>query len=162
MGVQDQNLQVIITRGLPASGKTTWVKEFMKTSEMKWKRYNRDEMRQMTDLGEYSSENETLLRDFEIGFTIRALIHGFNVIIDGTNLNMEHTAFFLESIETSHAGGIIPNVAVLFKDFFSVPVSECLKRDKAREKSVGHDVIMKFAHILAGLQKGFDEYEQKQ
>jgi tRNA uridine 5-carbamoylmethylation protein Kti12 len=55
--------KIILTRGLPASGKSTWSKEQVAKSNGKVKRVNKDDLRDMIDAGIWSKINEQLILD---------------------------------------------------------------------------------------------------
>jgi len=126
-------LKVILTRGIPGCGKTTWAKEEMTTHPGAYKRVNKDDLRAMLDDGRWSRENEKFvlaLRDYII---LEALKAGKSVIVDDTNLHVKHLA---------HIGQLVKDRAeVQLKDFTEVSVDECIKRDLKRPNSVGSKVI---------------------
>lgn len=122
--------KIIILKGLPASGKSTWAKETIKKHPNQYKRINKDDLRAMIDAGIWSKDNERqilLARNLLIGIF---LAEGKDVIVDDTNLHPKHvkeiTEFFDVDVEVK---------------FFDVELDECIKRDKARENSVGEKVI---------------------
>jgi len=53
--------KVILTKGLPASGKTTWAKKVLKDNPGAYKRINKDELRLMLDGGKWSHDNEKFI-----------------------------------------------------------------------------------------------------
>ena len=55
--------KIILTRGLPASGKSTWSKEQVAKSNGKIKRVNKDDLREMVDAGIWSKDNEQNIID---------------------------------------------------------------------------------------------------
>ena len=55
--------KIILTRGLPASGKSTWAKEQVAKGNGKVKRVNKDDLRDMIDAGIWSKTNEQLILD---------------------------------------------------------------------------------------------------
>jgi predicted kinase len=73
--------EVILTKGLPASGKSTWAKKQVLESTTNYKRVNKDDLRDMLDAGRFSKGNEAFLltvRDFVI---LEALNKGYHVIV---------------------------------------------------------------------------------
>jgi predicted kinase len=125
--------KIIITRGLPASGKTTFARELMAKDQM-YKRINRDSLREMIDNGQWSGSKEKYIKRAEIVLTELYLEDGFNVIVDDCNLS--------DTAETIW-GNIAKQFGAEFevKDFRSVPLDECLKRDQKRTNYVGEKVI---------------------
>ena len=60
-------MKLIMTRGLPASGKSTWAKEQVIASGGRTKRVNKDDLRAMIDNSVWSKQNEKnilAVRDF--------------------------------------------------------------------------------------------------
>lgn len=136
--------KIIIIKGLPASGKTTWAREYQKANP-NTKRINKDDLRAMMDL-EWSHDNEkhTLMcRDELIELSI---LNGFDVIVDDTNFAPKHEArireLALSMAEIYKNTDSKPlEVEVSIKDFTDVSIETCIKRDKERANCVGADVI---------------------
>lgn len=125
-------MKIIMLRGLPASGKTSWAKEFVKTNPG-FKRLNKDDMREMLDAGEWSHKHEAFILKIRDLFIIEALKEKVSVIIDDTNYHTKHEAR-LRQLATQYKADFE------IKDF-DTSLEECLKRDLARPKSVGEAVI---------------------
>lgn len=51
-------LKIILCKGLPASGKSTWTRELIDKNPEKYKRINKDDLRAMLDNGKWSNKNE--------------------------------------------------------------------------------------------------------
>jgi predicted kinase len=127
-------LKILMLRGLPASGKSTYAKELLVKYPGQYKRVNKDDLRNMLDGGKWSKENEQfilVLRDLIIINVI--CVQQKNVIVDDTNLAPIHLEHIKQLIGT--------NAIVEVKDFTAVPLEECIRRDKTREASVGEKVI---------------------
>jgi len=130
----------IICKGVPASGKTTWAKEFIqekiKQGDYSWVRVNRDDLRRSTGV-EYHFKNESLISSIEEAAVVNALLCGKNVISDNTNLNEDRVNELLRAVEG------IDRVDIIHKEF-KISFEEALKRDAAREHSVGKKVLRNF------------------
>jgi len=126
-------MKLLILKGLPGSGKTTWAREFVKTNK-DWVRINRDDLRNMR--GEYwVPKQERIITDWEDNCIRGSLRHGHNVILDATNLNQDRNKARVDGLKAG-----FPELKVEYK-FFNVPVEECIKRDLIRPNSVGEKVI---------------------
>lgn len=124
--------KLIMTRGLPASGKSTWAKEQIAKSDGKIKRVNKDDLRAMIDDGKWSNGREKNIlatRDAMVGAWLGA---GFDVIVDDTNFATKH----IERLKQI-AG---KDVDVRIMDF-DCPPSVCEERDAKRANPVGAKVI---------------------
>ncbi len=124
---------VTLTKGLPASGKTTWAKNLIDNNPGMYKRVSKDDLRAMMDNGKWSSENEKFVLKIRDSLIVQAINEGYHVIVDDTNLNPVHA---------KHIADLIKGVGVvIFEDFTSVPLETCLERDAKRTNSVGSKVI---------------------
>lgn len=127
-------MKLIMTKGLPASGKTTWAKEEVLKSKGKTKRINKDDLRAMLDAGEWSDKNEAHILKVRDKLIIHYMSNGYNVIVDDTNLAEKHEKTLQELAQGFQAMFEV-------KDFTEVPLQTCLDRDSARPNSVGAKVI---------------------
>ena len=128
-------LEMIIMVGLPASGKTTWAKDFCNKNDG-YVRINRDDIRSMLGI-EYSKRNERLVRDIEISNIITSLKSGYSVVVDDTNLN-EYT---VNQLKVAYFENVLNPQKPKIK-FIECPVDECIERDSKRENPVGYSVIL--------------------
>lgn len=128
-------MKLIMTKGLPASGKSTWAKQYLDDNPGT-KRVNKDDLRAMLDNGKWSKRNEQTvlsIRDEIIG---ACLFNGDSIIVDDTNLAPKHEND-LRAIANAYKAEFI------IQDFTHVPLEECLKRDKGRQNPVGEAVILR-------------------
>lgn len=121
--------KLIMLKGLPASGKSTYAFELVKNG---YKRVNKDDLRAMIDGGKWSRDNEQIIKNSERMLVIHYLTKGLNVVVDDTNFSYE--AYWKD---------IANNTGSEFEiKFFDTPVTECVERDSKRgDKSVGAKVI---------------------
>jgi len=130
--------KVLILKGLPASGKTTYAKELV--AQGGWKRINKDDLRSMLDSSVHSKKNEKFINNLKISIMNGALINGWNVVIDDTNFFLQHEENIREAVEEIVRFYKVP-VEVEVK-FIDTPLEECIARDAKRgKKSVGEKVI---------------------
>jgi len=123
-------LKIILTKGLPASGKTTWAKEFVKNNP-DFVNICKDDIRNM--LGPNIKESQVLeIRDSTIKMY---LSRNKSVIVSDTNLNPDHTAT-IQTIAQEHQAELEIN-----DSFSKVSSFECIKRDSTRPNKVGAGVI---------------------
>ncbi|WP_091509467.1 phosphatase domain-containing protein [Flexibacter flexilis] len=133
------NKKIILMRGLPGSGKSTWAKNLLKEQPNIYKRINRDELRLMFDDGQTSKESEKFIRQVRDTLIWEALRAGKNVIVDDTNLTDHHYEHFRQLIEkynTAHTD----NVQIEIQEM-TTPLELCIHRDAQRPKPVGAKVI---------------------
>jgi predicted kinase len=79
--------RVLILRGLPASGKSTFARKFIDENKGEWKRLNKDELRAMLDNSDHSLANEKFVERMRDFILVEALKEGKHVVIDDTNLS---------------------------------------------------------------------------
>lgn len=124
---------IIILKGLPASGKSTWAREQVDKHPNVYKRVNKDDLRAMLDNGKHSKGREQFIIDARNALIASAVGHGYSVIVDDTNLNPIHEQQLKDIF-----GGEMP----IEVKFFDVDVNECIKRDRLRgDKAVGEQAI---------------------
>lgn len=126
-------MKMILTRGIPGSGKTSWAKD-----QEGFIRINRDDIRAMLfSVILYSRDQEEQVTVIQHGAIKAALKAGQNIIVDDTNLNNK---FVRQLMKIAQAYG----AEVEFKDFTYVPLEVCIRRDASRDRVVGAEVITKF------------------
>ena len=129
--------KLIICRGLPASGKSTWAKKWVLEDPEHRVRINQDDIRLM--LGKYwVPSREKLVQEIQFDAIIEALRREFDVVIDNTNLNNKVLDQFNRLIKT------FEDYEIEYKDFFDTPLSVCIERDKNRDLQVTEKVIRSF------------------
>ena len=127
-------MKLLLLKGLPASGKTTFAKELVR-KDGNWVRVNKDDLRNMLHGGKWSSSREKKIIACERTLVGTLLGEGKNVVVDDTNLNPIHERYFKGLTESHNADFEIKE--------FDTPLEECIKRDNARPNGVGETVIRK-------------------
>ncbi len=119
--------KIIILKGLPASGKSTWAKE-----QKGYKRINKDDLRAMLDDSQWSKTNERFVIEARNVLIELALLGGKNVIVDDTNFAPIHETKIRE---------LFAERAIIETKFFDAPLDVCISRDSKRPNPVGKRVI---------------------
>ncbi|MFI5999605.1 AAA family ATPase [Streptomyces sp. NPDC051366] len=128
---------VHVMTGLPASGKTTAARALQAEAAGRMRRVNLDDLRAMLDLpdperGRSYRHEQTVLAVQDAA--VRAAVDdGFDVVVDNTHL----TSHIPKRLKAAVAG----RATFVVHDFTDVPVEECLRRDAARERPVGEEII---------------------
>lgn len=125
---------LVITRGLPASGKTTYARSWVSESPTNRVRVNRDDLRMML-----FGRTAPLLRGHELTVTtaqraqVAALLAERSVIVDDTHLRLRHARAWADLAASLGCAFEVVDIAT--------PLDECLRRDAGRERQVGEDAI---------------------
>lgn len=133
--------KLILTRGLPASGKTSWAEQKVRESNGEFVNINRDDIRQMlfgcSDYSKYrfSREKERLVTETQRTLFGLAVANKKSVIVSDTNLNPGTIKDWKDTAKDW-------SYEYTQKDFFDVSIDELIKRDAGREKTVGSSVIL--------------------
>ena len=135
--------KIILTRGIPASGKSTWAKQEVLKDPEHSIRINRDDLRNMS--GKYwVPTREHYIEACKGIILISAMNFQFDtIIIDEMNLNPKKIGELkgnIAMVNNAFKGGLDKYV-VEIKDFTNVPLDVCLERDSKRENPIGEDVI---------------------
>lgn len=126
--------KLLMLRGLPASGKSTYAKEL---TESGWIRVNKDLMRTMLHFDKFDFKREDLTKKSQTAIVETMLLLGKNVVVDDTNLGESHKAKWSNLAHT---------LGVTFETkTFNTSLEECIERDKNRDKRVGEHVIKNMA-----------------
>ncbi|CAL9968762.1 polynucleotide kinase [Vibrio phage D480] len=130
-------MKVIVTVGVPASGKTTWAEQFCaKTGAVN---VNRDDARQELfgpfKWGEYTFKKaqEELVTKVNKDKALLALSKGKSVVISDTNLNPEYRQVWKSIADQFDAE--------YEEKLFHINFDEAHKRDEAREMTVGKKIL---------------------
>lgn len=130
---------LICLRGLPASGKSTWAKEWVADDPGNRARVNRDDIRFQL-FGGYTGVDEDLVTKVETAMVKAALDAGKDVVVDACHLAARYVKRW---------AGMVPQDQFLVCNFW-VPVQECIDRDydryvNRRDRGVGAKVIKNMA-----------------
>lgn len=125
--------KVILTKGLPGSGKSTWAKKQLDKYPHQYKRINKDDLRAMLDNSKHSRDAEKFIVQVRDQLILMALAAGKHVIVDDTNLDPIHEITIGELVKGQ--------AEVLIQDFTDIGLETCIKRDLKRTASVGEKVI---------------------
>lgn len=146
-----------ICRGLPASGKSTFAQHLVDKSYGQIVRIERDMLRDqlynnrfytrpvswthMTDedFSFYMSARENTITQVQYSMVAAAFISNKSVVVSDTNLPAKVVKSWIAVAEKN-------NVSYEIINFDEVSVDECIKRDAARDNSVGEEVIRKMAN----------------
>ena len=158
--------KIILCRGIQGSGKTTWAKDWVKEFPVNRIRINNDDIRNM--LGPYwIPERENLVSEIKKKTAQYAMYMNFDIVVDNMNLNPKEIEFWKEVVNihnhminirnhmiTSPAGQkeMICEYELEIKDFFNIPLQDCIDRDSKRPNPIGEEVIRKtyekYKHII--------------
>ena len=126
-------MRIIFTQGIPASGKSTWAKEYCKENP-NHVRVNRDTLREM--IGSYKHKaKEKLIVKFRDALILEGLINNNNVIVDDTNLDNAKIKGIVAKFRE-----VFPKLGYEIKRF-DIELKDAIARDLARPNSVGSKVI---------------------
>ena len=136
--------KIILTRGIPASGKSTWAKQEVLKDPEHSIRINRDDLRNMS--GKYwVPAREHYIEACKGIILISAMNFQFDtIIIDEMNLNPKKIGKLkgeIAMVNNAFKVGLDKYV-VEIKDFTNVPLDVCLERDSKRENPIGENVII--------------------
>jgi len=118
--------KIIFLRGLPASGKSTWAKQYL-TENTGFRRINKDEIRAKYVEG-WSRESEKKILNEERDLGVAYIIEGYSLIVDDTNFNSIHEDFWKAIAIQQDCDFEIKN--------FDAPLKVCLERNALRENKV--------------------------
>lgn len=126
--------QIILTRGLPASGKTTWAERWVREDPETRVRVNRDDIRDMLFVQPaYEYKQEELVSAVEREAVLAAISAKLDVVVDATHLRPKYIASW-QRFAKGHGADVI--VKEFPADLYTV-----LLRNSTRERVVDESVI---------------------
>jgi len=132
--------KLIMLRGLPASGKTTYALDEVRKSGGVLKRVNKDELRMMLHAGEWSDDRERFVCKIRDKIIVSALISGHSIIVDDTNLHPKHEARLRQLAHDYRAEFEIVQM--------NADVETCVSRDANRSAPIGEKVIRQMNELI--------------
>lgn len=143
----------IICRGLPASGKSTWAKEWVLEDPKHRVRINQDDIRLM--LGKYwVPAREPIVGAIQQEAVIAAMNFGVDIVIDNTNLNKKVVDAYIKVANKF-------KYIVEYEDFFNVSLGECIRRNEIRNASLPKDAQIADTVIVSMYERYKDIYNLK-
>jgi predicted kinase len=138
--------ELVITRGLPASGKSTFAKQWVNRDREHRARVNRDDLRRMVDDGVFiKGVTEQRIQAVRNSAVHGLLKRGVSVIVDDTNLPNRVCRDLVQIAWSCRADWRI-------EDFTTVPLATCIARNEVRKdkdpvpRHVLEDMHMRFIH----------------
>jgi predicted kinase len=150
------HLTILLLKGCPGVGKSTFARQFIKNNSNRWIIVNRDNIREM--LGNYwVPDRENLVSDIEIQVISFAINRHFNVIVDATNLNGKMEKYCKSFIEKQKQFGEEElDIKIEYKEF-KLPLWRLYFNDFKRRvtggRSVGFKVIKQFYNKYYKIEK---------
>ena len=137
--------------GLPASGKSTFAETLKDDNTVV---LSSDAIR-LELFGYENDQSNNSLVFTTLYARAKELLQTKNVVIDSTNINREMRAKSLAPFRDMN----IQRVAIVF----DTPTEICIERDSMRTRTVGRDVIVRFANLYQrpDVSEGFDKIEYK-
>ena len=147
-------LKVIVLKGVPSSGKSSWAKQKVAEDPF-YLRVNNDDLRALLHNSVFSKENESLITATRQSIIRLGLKNNKNIIVDNVNAGKQN---FDEVLKIAQQSG--KDVEIIEKPFY-IELDEAIKRDSLRTGTakVGEEVIKKFWNKLGKRQ--FEHYHPR-
>ena len=137
--------KLILTRGIPGSGKSTWAKAWVAEDPEHRIRLNWDDMRNM--MGPYWVPSREPINKHMLwaGLNMAAYCtRPYDIVIDNMNLNPKDWKQYEEWItnynQSLNSEETNTQYVIEFKDFF-ISLDECIRRDAMRPNPIGEKTI---------------------
>lgn len=154
--MEKQIKKLILTRGIPGSGKSTWAKAWVAEDPEHRVRLNWDDMRNM--MGPYWVPSREPINKHMLwaGLNMAAYCtRPYDIVIDNMNLNPKDWKQYEEWITTynqsMNSDETNTQYVLEFKDFF-ISLDECIRRDTMRANPIGEktikDIWRRYKHFI--------------
>lgn len=127
--------EILVLRGIPASGKSTYAKTWVAADPGKRARVNRDDIR-FSVFGKYvglTYTDEEIVTNIERGMVKSLLDAGKSVVVDSMCIRPKYVREWMKFADR--------NKVAFATAEFPIGLDEAILRDAAREKSVGEDFL---------------------
>lgn len=154
--MEKQIKKLILTRGIPGSGKSTWAKAWVAEDPEHRIRLNWDDTRNM--MGPYWVPSREPINKHMLwaGLNMAAYCtRPYDIVIDNMNLNPKDWKQYEEWITTynqsMNSDETNTQYVLEFKDFF-ISLEECIRRDSMRSNPIGEktikDIWRRYKHFI--------------
>jgi predicted kinase len=145
-------IKVLVLRGIPGSGKSTWARAEIAKDPLNWVRVNNDDIRESLNGSVYSKDYENIIKSVRTYIIEEAIKNNKNVIVD--NLNISKTCFK----DVCKIASRFNKDIIVEEKCFDVDLQTAIERDSKRQGKacVGEDVIKMWWKKNGG--KGFSNY----
>ena len=145
--MKETNLEILILIGIPASGKSTWAKDYVRRNS-NWVRVSRDDFRMMLKTSQLCENKVENLITSLVKKTINSCLgKRLNVIIDNTNVKKKYIEEIIEDFRYQ---------ADINYRVFDISLEKAIERDSKREAKVGSEVIERMHNSYLTLMDSFD------
>ena len=145
--MKKSNLKILILIGIPASGKSTWAKDYVRKND-NYIRVNRDDFRKMLKNAQLCDlKVEDMITSLMFETINAALLKKLNVIVDNTNVKRKYIDAIVERFKYQ---------ADINYQVFDISLPKAIERDNARADKVGEGVIRKMYESYKVLIDEFD------
>ncbi len=142
--------KIIILKGIPASGKSTYAKNIV-IENPSFRRVNRDELRSMHNGYQMNDANERFIKKLRDIIIMETLVEGNSVIVDDTNISPKNERRITDlSREYTKKTGKQVEVEIVL---FDIAIEEAILRDSQRENPVGAKQIKAMHNTLKGIKE---------
>ena len=136
--------KIIVLQGIPASGKSTWARQWVSEDPKHRVRFNRDDIRNM--LGVYwVPSREGLINNIYNTFIHDAMIDQYDIVLDNMNLNKKTLDEIEKEVRDFNEFGKTVSMdfeyQIEYKSFLDTPLEVCIERDSKRESPIGEKTI---------------------
>lgn len=134
-------LELVINRGVPGSGKSTYARKWVLTPGFRRARVNRDDIRMQLYGVEFGPPiEETAVTEVEDAMIRSLLSRGISVIVDDCNISQKYINRFIKIANEFDAQTRV--------NLINVELEVAIQRNQGRERFVPIEVITRMYHQL--------------
>lgn len=138
--------KLLVLRGLPASGKSTYAVKWVNEDPEHRLRISQDSIRMM--FGKYWLEDkvqlkkrESITNNINMELLKQCMFNQFDIVLDNINLNTRTLSSIEDYVSYFNMKFVDLKAYKIEYKFFKEPLNVLINRDSKRDKSVGADVI---------------------
>lgn len=136
--METNHRKMVIMRGIPGSGKTTYSKQLV---DQGYNRISKDDIREMLNNYKLNNSDEKLVHDIQMNILRTLILDGRNIVIDNTHIRDSYIKEIKDAVE--RMSKLVNYEYEIEMKLINTDLKVCIERNAKRSRPVFEKVIKK-------------------